>query len=244
MKTILFPELVRFANDSFAEYENRCLNSLISIQLSDLLMSDSYILRTEQELLVSSLIKQLIDEYFSDIQQVIFEEFCRTLVFDLCKMKDYATRSSLHGIDLELDKDEVHYLIHVNGDTKWGNSSQIIHMVDAFKKAQCNLRASNAKSQFRFVNGCCYGSENKTDKGDYIKLCGQPFWEFISGNKQLFVEIIEPLGFRAKERNQEFLEEYGRLINLFTQEFMNNFCMDGKIDWEKLVRFNSENKTV
>lgn len=244
MKTILFPELIRLANDSFTEYENRCLSSLISIKLSDLLMSDSYILRTEQERLVSSLIKQLIDEYFSDIQKVIFEEFCRTMVFDFCKMKDYATRSSLHGIDLELDKDEVHYLIHVNGDTKWGNSSQIIYMVDAFKKAQSILHASNAKSQIRFVNGCCYGIENKPDKGDYIKLCGQQFWEFISGNNQLYIEIIEPLGYRAKERNQEFLEEYSRLINLFTQEFMNNFCMDGRINWEKLVRFNSENKTA
>jgi len=244
MKTILFPELIRLANDSFAEYENRCLSSLISIKLSDLLMSDSYILRTEQERLVSSLINQLIDEYFSYIQQIIFEEFCRTMVFDFCKMKDYATRSSLHGIDLELDKNGLHYLIRVNGDTNWGNSSQIKRMADNFKKAQRILRTSNAKVNIKAVNGCCYGTENKPDKGDYQKLCGQEFWEFISGNNQLFVEIIEPLGYRARERNQEFTEEYGRLINLFTQEFLRDFCVEGRINWEKLVRFNSEKKTT
>jgi len=50
------------------------------------------------------------------------------------------------------------------------------------------------------VNGCCYGKDNVTNKGDYIKLCGQRFWEFISGNENLYTEIIEPLGHRAKEQ--------------------------------------------
>lgn len=93
------------------------------------------------------------------------------------------------------------------------------------------------------VNGCCYGRDNQPNKGDYWKLCGQEFWEFISGNNQLYLEIVEPLGYRAKERNEEFSKEYGRILNLFTNEFFQNFCTDGKIDWEKLVKFNSEKKS-
>ena len=34
--------------------------------------------------------------------------------------------------------------------------------------------------------------DNQPDKGDYFKYCGQSFWEIISGNKNLFIEIIEP----------------------------------------------------
>ncbi|MEW5942196.1 MAG: PmeII family type II restriction endonuclease, partial [Chloroflexota bacterium] len=89
------------------------------------------------------------------------------------------------------------------------------------------------------VTGRCYGQENQPDKGDYLKLCGQIFWEFISGNDRLFVDIVEPLGYRAKERNDEFLMEYSRILNLFTQEFMDGFCVSGRIDWNKLVQFNS-----
>ena len=89
------------------------------------------------------------------------------------------------------------------------------------------------------VNGCCYGRDNNPDKGDYLKLCGQRFWEFISGEERLYVEIIEPLGHQAKERNEAFQREYARLINTFSQEFMAEFCVDGLIDWEKLVAFNS-----
>ncbi len=34
---------------------------------------------------------------------------------------------------------------------------------------------------------------------------------------------------------------YSKMLNLFTKEFADTFCKkDGSIDWEKLVRFNSE----
>jgi len=49
-------------------------------------------------------------------------------------------------------------------------------------------------------------------KATVLWLCRQEFWEFISGNSQLYLEIVEPLGYRAKERNKEFSEEYGRIL--------------------------------
>jgi hypothetical protein len=112
-------------------------------------------------------------------------------------------------------------------------------MVDNFKQAKRIARTSNNRINVQAVNGCCYGQENQPDKGDYLKLCGQEFWEFVSGNQDLFVDIVEPLGYRAKERNDEFQVEYSRILNLFTEEFMDNFCVNGLIDWDKLVRFNS-----
>jgi len=86
----------------------------------------------------------------------------------------------------------------------WGNSSQIAKMVADFKTAKKTLRTSNSQLSIVAVNGCCYGRDNKPDKGDYFKYCGQRFWEFISGDSDLFTEIIEPLGYKAKERNDDF----------------------------------------
>jgi hypothetical protein len=95
------------------------------------------------------------------------------------------------------------------------------------------------------INGCCYGRDNNPHKfpkkgTDYLKLCGQSFWEFISGDPELYIKIIEPLGHLAKKRNDEFIQSYSQMINKFTKEFANTFCLaDGSIDWNKLVRFNS-----
>jgi hypothetical protein len=38
----------------------------------------------------------------------------------------------------------------------------------------------------------------------------------------------------------EVLQEYGKVINRFTAEFIKDFCQpDGAILWDKLVQFNS-----
>lgn len=77
-------------------------------------------------------------------------------------------------------------------------------------------------------------------EGNYFKYCGQRFWEFISGENELYTEIIEPLSHKAKEKNDDFVKSYSQMINKFTKEFSNIFCMNnGEIDWDKLVRFNS-----
>ncbi|MBI2854184.1 MAG: hypothetical protein HYX87_04595 [Chloroflexi bacterium] len=85
----------------------------------------------------------------------------------------------------------------------------------------------------------CYGRDNRPDKGAYWKLCGQRFWSFISGNNDLYVEIIEPLGHRAKERNERFHTVYAQITNKFVRETLLDFVRNDLIDWNKLVEFNS-----
>ena len=46
----------------------------------------------------------------------------------------------------------------------------------------------------------------------------------ITANESLYTEIIEPLGHRAKEKNDRFLNEYSKVINKFTMAFMQAFC--------------------
>ena len=91
------------------------------------------------------------------------------------------------------------------------------------------------------INGCCYGKDNRPDKnGVYYKYCGQVFWEFISNDPDLYVKLIEPLGFKAKEKNNEYIQSYARIVNKFTLDFSTQFCsIKGDIDWVKLVEFNS-----
>ena len=112
-------------------------------------------------------------------------------------------------------------------------------MKDNFARAQRILRQANATLPVQAVNGCCYGKDNHPDKGAYYKYCGQKFWDFISAEPMLYEEIIKPLGHNAKHKNQEFLENYAAVVNRFTLAFIESFCEDGVIQWEKLLRFNS-----
>ena len=116
-------------------------------------------------------------------------------------------------------------------------------MKENFTQAKRILRAGNRNANIVTVNGCCYGRDSKPDKGDYLKICGQEFWELISTNDRLYIDIIHPLNYEAKKRSEEFAEKYAVVLNLFVEEFLRDFCVQGKIDWEKLVKFNSGKKS-
>ncbi|MDR2783221.1 MAG: hypothetical protein LBB48_05185 [Treponema sp.] len=131
-------------------------------------------------------------------------------------------------------------IVSIKSGPNWGNSSQVEKMVNNFNTAKKTLRTSNSKLQIECINGCCYGKDNNPDKGSYQKLCGRRFWEFIGGNENIYTDIIEPLGHKAKERNENYIEKYNGMINIFNKEFIETFCKnDGTIDWKKLVEYNS-----
>jgi len=149
-------------------------------------------------------------------------------------------KSGIQNIDLEFDKNGIRYIVTIKSGKNWGNSSQVAKLNTDFKTAKKTLRTSNSQLVIVAVNGCCYGIDNHPDKGDYFKYCGQDFWSFISGNDNLYIDIIEPLGHKAKERNSEFQKSYIQMINKFTKQFSNDYCNDnGEINWEKLVKYNS-----
>ncbi|MHB9291297.1 hypothetical protein Holit_00371 [Hollandina sp. SP2] len=62
-------------------------------------------------------------------------------------------------------------------------------------------------------------------------------------NENIYTDIIEPLGHKAKECNDDYMIKYSQMVNLFTKEFIEIFCDNqGNINWNKLVKFNSEKK--
>ena len=134
--------------------------------------------------------------------------------------------------------------MNIKSGPNWANRPQKQKMREEFISAKKTLRTSDSKLHIVAVNGCCYGRDAHSDKCDSIKFYGQDFWKFISGNENLYIEIIEPLGFNAKQKNDEYLNLFSSLINRFTSEFSVTFCnRNGEIEWEKLVKFNSSSKS-
>ena len=141
---------------------------------------------------------------------------------------------------MEFERNGTFYFVSIKSDPNWGNNRQIARMKDDFRRAKRILGTNTRGAKAVAVSGCCYGKDDRPDKGDYLKLCGQRFWEFISGEENLYTDIIEPLGHKAKEKNEQFKVEYSKVINKFNLEFSKEYCApDGTILWPKLVRFNS-----
>jgi len=175
----------------------------------------------------------------SSQEETIFGDFLEGLAIFISKKVNGGWKSSAQGIDLEFDRDGKRFILAIKSGPNWGNSSQIQKMREYFLQAKKILRTSNSDLTIVAVNGCCYGRNRKPDKGDYFKYCGQIFWEFISGNSDLYLKLIKPLGYSAKQRNAEFDKEYAQIVNRFTSEFSSKFVTNDAIDWDALVRLIS-----
>ena len=233
-------EVKAYVENNIGSFHSSRLKSLKNLKLFDILKrKNPYLFRAKNIMLAGDLVKSFLDAHLSSQKEAIFGDFLESLAIFINERVYGGRKSSAEGIDLEFDRGGIRYVVAIKSGPNWGNSSQIKKMVENFKRAKKILHPSNSKLNIIPVNGCCYGRDNNPNKGDYQKLCGERFWHFISGKKKLYLEIIKPLGYKAKVKNEEFLEEYSKIINKFTLEFSQIFCRQGKIDWDALLKFNS-----
>lgn len=233
----------QYVKENITSFHNKRLESITKIKLEQILKrKNPYLFKAKDIIAAPDLVKTLLDAHLSSQEETIFGDFLEGLAIFINKTVYNGNKSAAEGIDLEFDADGVKYIVSIKSGPNWGNSSQIKRMKDNFNKAKRILRTSNSTMNIVAVNGCCYGVDGAPDKGEFQKLCGQRFWQFVSGDESMFTQIIEPLGHKARERNKEFMELYAQIITKFTCSFAEKFCDDGKIDWERLVKFNSGTK--
>lgn len=104
------------------------------------------------------------------------------------------------------------------------------------------LKQSRRGINVQPVEGICCGKTRTTISGGILKVVGQNFWFLISGDKELYKEIIEPIGYEAKKHNESYLLARESKINLLTKEFLEKYIHeDGLINWEKLVQASCGN---
>lgn len=244
-RTELFSLIKSYVVEHIGDFHEARLASLGKLKLKKVLgRKNLYLFRAKNQILANDIVKGILDSYLSSSEETVFGDWLEGLAVFVAGQVFGGQKSSALGIDLEFDRDGIHYLVSIKSGPNWGNNSQFRKMENDFKTAIKILHTSKSKLHVEAVNGCCYGRDKKPDKGTYRKLCGQEFWEFISGEPDLYLEIIEPLSVKAKEKNEEFLRQYNCKLNLFVKEFLKDYSLsDGSVDWVKLVKMNSGKRT-
>ena len=240
----LINNVVKYVENNISQFHKQRIEKIKTLKLKQVLKKKNpYLFKAKYLRTSEEIVKQLIEAYISSSEETMFGDWLEGLAIFINEKTYSGKKSGIPGIDLEFDNDGIRYIVSIKSGPNWGNSSQINKMKSDFTSAQRTLLSSNSKLNIRCINGCCYGKNKNVNKGAYFKYCGQIFWEFISGDKNIYLDIIEPLGHKAKERNEEYMEQYVQTINKFTKDFNNLFCdNNGIIDWKTLVKYNSENE--
>lgn len=246
MKKLNLTDVSHYVEQNIGVFHQKRIESLDNLKLSQVLKrKNPYLFKAKYVSTAEQIIRGIVDAHISSNEETLFGDWLEGLAIFINSTVYGGKKSSANGIDLEFEKDGIHFIVNIKSGPKWSNKSQLDKMIMDFGDAKRRLATSGHKTEVICVNGCCYGKDGKPHKFpkkgiDYYKYCGQRFWEFISGDSDLYTDIIEPLGYKAKEKNDEFNQSYARMINKFTKAFITDYCKEnGDIDWEKIVKFNS-----
>jgi hypothetical protein len=231
-----------YVNENIVDFHQRKIKSLEELQLEKLLNKNPYLFKAKNITTANELITNLLDAFLSSSEEKLFGDFLEGLAIFIAQTTCNGHKSTAPGVDLELFNKNVHYIVSVKSGTNWGNSSQQNKLEQDLKTAVARVKQAQRGANVQPVLGICYGKTKTSYLRGYLKVVGQNFWYLISENKDLYTDIIEPIGYRAKEHNETFLVEKGKVINRFTRLFLDKFCDEaGVINWGKLVEFNSGN---
>lgn len=233
----------RHVNENIDLFHDRRLEKIKELRLYEILKrKNPYLFKAKNVASASELVLSIIEATLYASEEGLFGQFLEGLAIFVAELTCGGQKSGITGIDLEFTRDEVRYLIAIKSGQNWGNSSQHQALRANFKSAIKVISQNRRVKIVQPVLGICYGKFRTVNNGDFLKIGGQSFWHFISGDPNFYQDLIEPVGYNAKKHNDDFLEEKAKAHNRLTREFSNQFCdQDGAIDWAKLVAFNSGN---
>ncbi len=177
-------ELVRqYVNDNVDDFHTKRLNRLKALKLADLLKrKNPYLFKAKNINAAGVLVPSLLDAYLSSSEEGSFGGFLEGLAIYVAEIVCGGQKSVGIGLDLDMTRNGIRYVITVKSGPNWGNSDQYASLKANFKNAVRILKQSNSMLPVQPVLGICYGNFKTVNNGEYLKIGGQSFWEFISGD--------------------------------------------------------------
>ena len=170
MKPLELAEVTAYVKEHIGAFHDARLASLEQVRLKTILLrKNPYLFKAKNVLTASDVVRGFLER----------------LAIVVCGRVFQGQKSSAEGIDLEFTRDGKRFIVAIKSGPNWGNSQQITRMRDNFLRAKRTLNTNALASNVIAVNGCYYGKDDRPDKGDYLKLCGQRFWEFVRRPRSL-----------------------------------------------------------
>ncbi len=242
MRPLDLTRVCEYVNENIVDFHQCRLKSIETLKLEQLLRKNPYLFKAKNICTAPELIAGFLDAFLSSSEEKFFGDFLEGLAIFIAEMTCDGHKSTAPGVDLEFFNQETHYVVSIKSGPNWGNSSQQDKLEQDLKSAVARLKQAKRSANVQAVLGICYGKTKTGYLRGYLKIVGQNFWYLISENPELYTEIIEPIGYRAKEHNEAFEKERRKTVNRLNSQFIAQFCTsDYEIDWSRLVQHNSGN---
>jgi len=232
-------QLEELVQAKLQDFYDKRLAKLQSIKLANILTKNPYLFRAKGVKSASEFVESVLQAYLSSSEETIFGNiFFEPLALEASKSKGGHTAGSV-GVDIEYESSLTNTSIAVKSATNAQNASAQGKQNSEFITVR-NIKQKSGKS-FDAILGYCYGRAAGMPSGKiYRRLAGQAFWKELTGDDNFYLKIIQAMKDHPELHRQQYDTERANLANRLVRDFGLNFeAMDGSIDWEKLLRFNS-----
>ena len=223
------------------EFYKRRLQKIQELKLKDILRrKNPYLFKAIGTHSATDLVEGILSAYLSSSEETIFGD---AFFEPIAKFVSGGIVSPSEGVDIAIETNTTYKSISIKSGPNPFNSSQTKKQDDQFRTLMHRLQKLG--KQFDPILGHAYGrtspQQSTKVKRIYRRLAGQAFWKEVTGDPDFYLKLLRYMEEEIIIRHREEYQEAWQIaVNKHVREFTQEFCDEsGRIDWEKLVRFNS-----
>lgn len=231
-------KLASFSSNLFSILKNKKLKSIIKNK-------NPYITYIDDKLFSQDIVKNLCEihfhESFETIFGTLFEDMAYFVASNYYEVRKPVKNEYKECIDFECIDNGFTYGIQVKSGPNWANSTAANNLAESFQELE------SINNNYIGINIICYGNIITRKDSKLLKLMGQEAWAFLSkGDYSLYKTIFFILQklFRELNLSEEIIQIKNKSTNILVQEFEKSYCVDGKIDYNKILENASEPKDL
>lgn len=236
MRPLDLDSVWEYARENIDVFHQGRIDAVRKLHIGQMLKKNPYLYRAKNVLTASDIVAGTMDAFLSSSEEERFGVFLEGVAQFVAQQTTDGFDPGKPGVDLEFVKDGIYWVVQIKSGPNWGNSQQQNRLQEELANRVRFLQDARPGEDIRAMLGICYGKVRTAHVRGYLKIVGQNFWYFISENPNLYKEIIEPIGYRAKEGNEEYERVKAQAANRLTRDFVEEYCdPSGAIDWPKLI---------
>jgi hypothetical protein len=236
-------ELRDLISRSLQDFYRRRSLKLQDLRLSQFLRKKNpYLFRAFATEKASEIVERLLVAFIGASDETIFGD---AFFEPIARVVSRGRVSDAEGVDFTVESDQRIMAVAVKSGPNIYNASQSKRQNTEFLAVRSRLY--KMQKQFDPVLAHGYGRLNRDPSGArvYRDSSGQRFWTEITGDPDFYLKLIRLMEDEPAKHKEEYSVAWDAAVNRFTLEFSELFCFpDGRIDWEKLVGFVSEDITT
>src|SRR4030043_267869 len=235
-------KLEALINKCLQDFYERRLQKMKDLKLHAFLRrKNPYLFRALGIQKASEIVERLLADYISASDETIFGN---AFFEPIARIASGGKASDAEGVDFVIESGKSIKAVALKSGPNIYNASQKKRQSQEFLAVRNRLYKLH--KQFDPILGHAYGRVKSKPGRDlvYRDSSGQEFWQEITGDPDFYLKLVRLMKNAPAKHRKEYTPAWDAAVNRFTKDFIDDFCFkDGTIDWEKLVRFVSEEKS-